>query len=168
MGGLRFFVPAGLAALLWLFFACEKGGGGTEATSTGTGAGGCPAMGPPQAQFILTIHAMVGPLPADTTLRVRWSAGAMPEFVLNDPSTHMTLDEGSNVVCEVAADAGTPPVLEELICELWTSGVTEIEVEATGHVTHLETLTADMIDDCDRPLQTQVDVELKVDLDAGP
>jgi hypothetical protein len=47
-------------------------------------------------------------------------------------------------------------------------GTTEIQVEATGHVSHSETLTPETLDQCDgRPVASEVEVELMIDLDAG-
>jgi hypothetical protein len=146
---------------------CREETGPPTAASTGTGEGGCPTQSAPAALFTLKVSAMRGPLPEDTTLQVRWSAGDEPQFVLSDPETWKTLEDGSNVVCDLAHDAGPPVDLLELSCELWTSGATEIEVTATGYVTHNETLTPKEIDGCDEPVPSDVEVNLVVDVDAG-
>ena len=159
-----FVLIAGTAVAL---FHCEENGNTATNTSTGTGEGGCPPQGPPAPLFTLKVTAMRGPLPEDTTLRVRWSAGDEPEFVLGQPDTWMTLEQGSNVVCQVPHDAGPPTDMTELVCELWTSGATEIDLTAQGYLPHNQTLTPKTIDECEDPVPSEVEVDLTLDLDAG-
>ena len=40
------------------------------------------------------------------------------------------LDQGGNVVCNVDPSQPPPTMLDKLVCTLWTSGATEIEVSA--------------------------------------
>jgi hypothetical protein len=148
------------------FFSCEEGTSSTTTTSGAGGAGGCP-LSQPEALFTVIVSARGEALPNDTTLSVRWSAGAEPTFILGDRDTWHTLDDGSNVVCDIDHDAGVPSDLEELRCELWTSGATEIEVGASGFVTYLETVTPEEREGCDHPIPSEVTVELVPDLDAG-
>ena len=156
-----------IAGITVALATCDKNEGTATNASTGTGEGGCPPQGPPAPLFTLKVTAMRGPLPEDTTLRVRWSAGDEPEFVLGEPATWMTLDQGSNVVCQVPHDAGPPTDMTELVCELWTSGATEIEIAAKGYVTHNETLTPKTLDECEDPVPSDVEVQLVLDVDAG-
>lgn len=129
-------------------------------------------MGPPEALFMLRVatddDAM---LPDDTTVTVRWSAGEEPAYVLNDPTTHKTLEDGSNVVCARAAmgagGAGQGGVQAvggggawALECELWTSGTTEVSVVATGYPETVETFKPETIDDCEMPVPSDVEVIL--------
>lgn len=169
MAWIRYALPAALVGLLVgsLFGACKGDGGDTSSSSAGSGEGGCPPVGPPEPLFTLRIAAADGPLPTDLALQVTWSANEEPRFELNDPTTWKTLEDGSNVVCDVDRDAGTPVDLVELSCELWTSGATLVEVTATGYVAYEETLTPELLDDCDVPLPSEVEVELAVDHDAG-
>ena len=129
------------------------------------GAGGCPTG--PVALYTLLMTATDGSLPSDMTLAVRWSAGEEPLFDLADPSTWQSVEDGSNVDCNVPAGA-TPPVdIEELRCELWTSGPTDVEVTAAGYLTVEETLTPPEVDECDVPVPSVTEVELSPDPDAG-
>lgn len=122
-------------------------------------------MGPPEALFTVVVRtADDALLPEDTTVSVRWSAGEEPTFVLDDPNTWKTLDDGVNLVCGVESDRAA---LSELRCELWTSGATEIEVTATGYVDLLETLTPAEKPGCDEPVPSEQELELIPDADAG-
>jgi len=146
--------------------ACEDPATPSKDGGTGQGgAGGCPAG--PQPLFTLTVTAEGGPVPADTSVRVTWSVGEEPAFVLGDPSTWKTLDDNVNVVCNV--DHGQPPPkdLKALVCQLWTTGATEVEVAATGFQTHDETFTPKQIDECDKPIPSDVAIALLPELDAG-
>jgi hypothetical protein len=133
------------------------GGGG------GGGEGGCPAQ--PKPLYTLTITAPGKPVPPDTTLHVVWSAGE-ETFALDNPSTWKTLDDGINVVCAVQRDAGPPTDLDELVCQLWTTGATEVEVTAKGYVQHEETLRPLESELCDA-VPAEVDVVLQPLADAG-
>lgn len=149
----------------------------SSSSSSSTGGGGCP-MGPPEALFTVRITTEEpGPLPTDTTVAVRWSAGEEPVYVLDDPTTHKTLEDGSNVVCTplqgaggaggqggaVAAAGGGGPLA--LSCELWTSGTTEITVIATDYPERVETLKPETIDDCESPVPSDVDLVLTTEPD---
>jgi hypothetical protein len=132
-------------------------------------------MGPPEALYQIVVATVSGePLPGDTTVAVRWSAGEEPVFVLNDPSTHKTLEDGSNVVCDVRGGggaggatsnggAGGAPALASLRCELWTSGTTEVTVTATGYEELVENLKPETVDGCDMPVPSEVELTLEVD-----
>ena len=116
--------------------------------------------------FTLLVTASDGPVPVDTTVKVRWSAGEEPSFQLDDPSTWKTLEQGSNLVCSV--DPGAPPTeLTTLECALWTSGATEVEISSTGYLTHEQTYAPKFADHCDDPIPSDISVELMRDLDAG-
>jgi hypothetical protein len=119
------------------------------------------------ALFTLHVTAANGNVPPDTTLRVRWSAGEEPLFVLSDPSTWGSVHEGANVECVVDRDASVPADLEELVCDLWTVGATDIEVSAAGYITAEETLTPAQREECDGPVPSDVDIKLEPDQDAG-
>jgi hypothetical protein len=165
----RYAFPVALVGLLVapLFGACDGGGGGSSSSSAGSGDGGCPPIGPPEPLFTIHIVAAAGSLPNDMTLQVTWSAGQEPLFALQDPESWKTLEDGSNVACDIDRDAGSPGDLEQLSCELWTSGATLVEVSGTGFVPFEETLTPEKLDDCEAPVPSDVDVELVVDHDAG-
>ncbi len=165
MGWKRYAGLWGVALALLLFWACEDGRPPTSDT-TGTGGGGCP-MGPPRALFTLKVHAADGPLPPDTTVHVKWTAGDEPPFVLSDKDTWKTVEDGSNVECDVDHDAPVPTDLHELRCELWTNSATEIEVTAMGYVPVEQTALPMERDGCDEPVPSEVEVELAVDTDAG-
>lgn len=133
------------------------GGGGTG------GVGGCPSE--LEAQFTLTITAADGALPESLRMTVTWSAGPEPEFVLADPNTHVGLED-SNVVCGVDPEV-EPEDRDSLVCKLWTSGATRVEVTADDYEPVDETFTPELIDDCDVPLPSDVEVELTPAMDAG-
>lgn len=155
-----------LAAALGLF-ACEEtdptGPGGT-ATGSG-GAGGCAIA--PQPIFTLTLTAKDGPLPPDTRIVVTWSAGEEPPFVLDDKETWKTLEDSVNIVCEVDASKPPPTDLEELVCKLWTSGATRVEVKAMGYMDHDQTFTPAQSELCDGPVPSAVSIAIEREVDAG-
>jgi hypothetical protein len=135
-----------------------------DAGSGTGGEGGCPVA--PEPQFRLTIHTVADtPVPSDTRLTVAWSAGNQV-FDLDDPSTWKSLEEG-NVVCAVDKDAGPPDDLAALVCHLWTTGATEIEVAAVGYQPLQQTLQPAEIEDCDTVPSSDVDVALEPMADAG-
>jgi hypothetical protein len=146
-----------LVLLVSAHAACESDPSSHGATTTGAGGegGGCPA--PAEPMLTLTISAVDGPLPPDTTLRVTWSAGHEPAFALDDPSTWQSLDEGANVVCDVDAKKAPP---SELRCELWTSGPTEVVIDAKGYAPVDETFSPKNTDACG-PVPTEVTVVLQ-------
>ena len=129
------------------------------------GAGGCPTG--PVPLYTLHLTAADGQVPPDLTLSVDWSAGNEPTFDLADPSTWKSVDDGSNVDCNVPAEATPPVSLDELRCELWTSGPTDVAVEAAGYLTVEKTLTPPEVDECDVPVPSVTEVELVRDPDAG-
>jgi hypothetical protein len=103
---------------------------------------------------------------------VTWSFGEEPEFKLDDPATWRTLEQNSNVVCHVDRDAAPPTDLDELVCELWTSGATNVKVGATGYLKNGEDGQGDTFqpaerEGCDGPVHSDVKVELLRDPDAG-
>ncbi|WP_437996372.1 hypothetical protein WMF26_35605 [Sorangium sp. So ce185] len=138
--------------------ACKAPGGGGDGGSGMGGADGCP-MGPRQAMFTIAVRARGAPVPSDTAVHVAWSAAEEPTFVLNDPSTWKTLDE-ANVVCAVDRAKPPPDALEELVCELWTAGVTRVEISGTGYQEFAQTLTPVMSDECEDFVPQEVDIEL--------
>lgn len=97
----------------------------------------------------------------DTTVTVRWSAGTEPAYVLGDDSTHLTLEDGSNLVCS-ASDEDMPLVVT---CELWTSGATEVEVTAVGYDDWVQTLTPEEMEGCDEPVPSETEVVLVETMD---
>lgn len=155
-----------LAAALGLFACEETGPAGPGGTASGSGgAGGC-AVGP-QPIFTLTLTATDGPLPPDTKILVTWSAGEEPPFVLGDKDTWKTLDDSVNIVCEVDASKPPPTDLEELVCKLWTSGATKVEVTAMGYSDHDETFTPAQNDQCEGPVPSAVSIAIEPEVDAG-
>jgi hypothetical protein len=162
--------PARLALLalavgLFGAAACKVSTSSTPNDAGAAGAGGCPVGSRPQ--FTLYVKAKNGPVPPDTTIVVRWSAAEEDPFVLCDPSTWKSADEGANVECDVARDAAPPVDLEELVCELWTSGATEVKVNATGYLPFDQTFTPQQIEQCKDPVPSDVQAELVRDPDAG-
>jgi len=139
---------------------------------TGTGGGGMDA-GPddcptgPEAMLNLTIKAASGPVPFDTVLQVSWSAGQEPPFDLDDPATWGTLDDGANVVCDVDPSASPPLMLDALVCHLWTSGVTQVDVTAVGYDPYDGTLKPDKSPTCGVPVPTAVAITLSPTADGG-
>jgi len=126
----------------------------------------CPAG--PVAMYNLMIHAAGGPVPLDLTLVVIWSAGAEPPFLLADPSTWGSLDQGANVVCDVDPQGAPPVDLAALSCHLWTSGPTYVAVAAKGYATYAGTLTPHQDPACDAPLPATIEVLLTPLGDGGP
>jgi hypothetical protein len=106
-------------------------------------------------------------VPPDTSLLVTWSTGEEPEFRLDDPSTWKTLEQNTNFVCDVERDAAPPTDLDELVCELWTSGATKVEANASGYLKAEQTFTPAEREGCDGPVPSDITVELQRDLDAG-
>ncbi|WP_437731150.1 hypothetical protein [Sorangium sp. So ce1335] len=145
--------------------ACDGAGGGGAGGAGIGGAGGCPT-GPREAMFTITVRAPGGPVPADTTVRVAWSAGEEPTFVLNDPTTWKTLDE-ANLVCAVDRAKPPPEALEALICELWTAGVARVEISGTGYEDLEQTLTPVMRERCEDFIPQKIDIELVPAVDGG-
>ena len=158
------------AAVCWtlLFGACQDETGIGGSTSGTAGAGGCHD-GPPEALFTIKVSQLnEEPLPPDTTVRVKWTAGEEPLFVLNDRESWKTLDDGSNVECQLDRDGPAPPSdLHELTCELWTNSATEVEVTAMGYLPLLETLQPMMLDGCEQPIPQIVELAIEIDTDAG-
>lgn len=124
----------------------------------------CPTG--PEAMLNLFIKSASGPVPWDTKVKVSWSAGVEPTFALSDKSTWMSLVDG-NVICDVNANEPPPKDLAELICHLWTSGATHVEVRASGYVTYSETLKAKTVEACKGPVPTDVAVKLAPVPDGG-
>jgi len=154
-----------VAALGLAFAACDGDSSGSGASSGGQGGeGGCPLA--PAPLFTLTVTAPGGSVPPDTHLVVRWSAAEEPLFALDDPSTWKSLDEGANVVCNVGGSA-PPEELDALVCELWTSGATEIEIGADHYVTQRETFTPPQSDLCEGPVPSAIAMALVREDDAG-
>ncbi|WP_437285350.1 hypothetical protein [Sorangium sp. So ce406] len=145
--------------------ACDGAGGGGAGGSGVGGAGGCP-VGPREAMFTITVRAPGGPVPRDTTVHVAWSAAEEPTFVLDDPTTWKTLDE-ANIVCAVDRAAPPPEALDALVCELWTAGVTRVEISGTGYEDFEQTLTPVMSEMCEDFIPQKVDIELVPAMDGG-
>lgn len=172
-------------ALVLSFFAAMLGGaiasapacgsGGTTASSSsssgagghaggGGAGGGCSTS--PEPSFKLAVRASKGYVPSDTTILVKWSAGTEPELRLDDPSTWKTLAE-ANLACSL--DPKNPPKeLDELDCEIWTSGATEIAISAKAYVGYDMTLTpTPATDQCMHPGPVPVKVVLVHEGDGG-
>jgi hypothetical protein len=138
-------------------------GGGTG--GQGGSGGSCPVG--PVATFTLAVTAADGPVPPDTSITVSWSAGQEPVFLLSDPTTWKTLDDGTNVVCHLDRTLPPPMDLTLLVCDLWTSGPTLVRVEAQDYATHEETFNPEMSEQCGGPIPTEIAVELMRPADAG-
>ncbi|MEZ4440374.1 MAG: hypothetical protein R3B72_14860 [Polyangiaceae bacterium] len=124
----------------------------------GAGMGGCPQVGAEPLYTLVITTESAGPLPVDASLAVKWSAGEEPLFVLADDTTWHSLEDGSNLVCDVTAPL--PEEVFELRCGLWTQGATEIEVTGTGYLPHLETLMPQTQEGCEEPIASEVAVVL--------
>jgi hypothetical protein len=151
-----------LAALI----GCASDGGSSSAgggSSGGDGGVDCPSG--PMAMLDVTVRAASGPVPPDTRVLVSWSAGAEPTFELDDPKTWGTPD--ANVVCDVDPDEPPPKDLAHLVCHLWTSGVTHVQVRASGYVPFEGMLKPKISAACKGPVPTDVSVTLKPVPDAG-
>ncbi|APR82029.1 Hypothetical protein A7982_07378 [Minicystis rosea] len=155
-----------LAFAIALVCGCSGG----SATDGGSGGGGgdagadCPNG--PVALLDLDIHAAMGPVPADTRVLVSWSAGAEPPFALDDPKTWGGLSDG-NVVCDVDPNAPPPTNLSSLVCHLWTSGVTHVQVKAMGYKSYEGMLKPKYSMACKGPIPTQVSITLAALPDGG-
>lgn len=137
----------------------------TPGTGGSGGAAGCPYA--PEALFTVHVTAADGAMPPDTVLRVRSSAGEEPAYDLADPESWTSADDGFVVECNVDRDATPPLELDELVCELWTSGVTELELAADGYVTLEETLSPAEREGCEGFVPSEAELELLRDVDAG-
>jgi hypothetical protein len=147
--------------------ACKESSPPPDAGTGGQGGSGgsCPVG--PVAMFTLTVTATDGPVPPDTSITVSWSAGQEPMFVLSDPTTWKTLDDGTNVVCHVDRMQPPPSDLAMLVCDLWTSGPTLVKLDAQGYETHEETFSPEMSEPCGGPVPTEIALELMRPTDAG-
>jgi hypothetical protein len=110
----------------------------------------------------LHIQATSGPVPADTKVSVSWSAGAESPFELDDPKTWASLADG-NVICDVDNNAPPPKDLAELVCHLWTSGATHVDVRAWGYVPFSKTLKPTTVEACKGPVPMDVPIQLALD-----
>lgn len=117
--------------------------------------------------FTLTIKAIDGLVPPDTSLEVAWSAGTEPIFKLNEPSTWKTLEQGTNVVCDVDSSSPPPEALPALVCRLWVSGAAQILILAKHYQPYADTLVPTMSEECHGPIPSDVTVEILPDVDAG-
>lgn len=139
-----------------------SGQGGASGTSGSTSAGGGGAGGclmTPKPTFTLQIRAKKGePVPPDTTVEVRWSAGVEPVFRLDDPTSWATL-ETANIVCDLDHDKPPPKNLSSLECDLWTSSPTEVQVSAKGYQPSKGTYSQAATAECS-PDPTPIEVDL--------
>lgn len=171
-----------LGSLVHPLVACSEG-----STGSGTGAGGGDGGGGGAAAcpdglsplFTLRVRGPGDALPLDLALDVTWSAGDEPTVSIDDPSSFGTSE--SNVICALVAptsdgegggeaattggEGGASADRGELLCELWTSGPTRVRVEAEGFVPIDETLAPETLDGCDRPVHSEVPLELVVEED---
>jgi hypothetical protein len=155
----------GVCGALFLIAACNDAlDPGVETAPGSEGAGGCDQS--PQPMLTLSLSASDGELPADTSIQVKWSAGTEPLLRLDDPSTWKSLEDGSNVICDLGDEPSKIPIAK-LTCQLWTSGATQITVEAAGYVRATETFSPEQSERCHGPVPTAVAMELQPDLDAG-
>jgi hypothetical protein len=157
--------------------ACSEGSGGTSAGAGGGDGGGGGAAACPDGLLPLFTLRVRGPgddLPDDLALDVSWSAGDEPTVSVDDPESYGTSE--SNVICALVAptfqgeggaqaattggEGGASADRGELLCELWTSGPTRVRVEAAGFVPIDETLAPETLDGCDRPVPSEVPLEL--------
>jgi hypothetical protein len=163
--GLISFSPIALIALAGCPSPSDNlaGGGGQ-----GDADAGCPSG--PMAMLHLHIKAVNGPVPPDTRLLVNWSAGAEPPFDLDDPATWGKPEDGGNVICEVDPALPPPKDLAELVCHLWTSGATHVQVRASTYQPYEGTLKPKVSATCEGPVPTAVSVSLwpMAAPDAGP
>lgn len=147
--------------------ACQDGppvGGGSAGGGQG-GAGGCPSG--PHASFRLTITAVDGAVPPDTALDVAWSVGKQT-FELDEQATWKSLVDG-NVVCDVDPNAPPPTGLKQLVCELWTTGPTDVTVRAKGYSDRQQTLAPKLSERCGGALTSDAALVLARPVpDAGP
>src|SRR5262245_8651404 len=117
-------------------FGCKHSGSPPNSAGGGNGGeGGCPVR-PPGPLFRRGIRTEGGSVPVDTRVVAQWSAADEPPFVLSDPTTWKTLDEGVNLVCQVDRSKPPPTDLSVLVCELWTSGAVNLLVDASGYQPH--------------------------------
>ena len=164
-------VPRGLLFLsltlaIALSCGCTEGNPASPGGGGGGGDAGADCPNGPVAMLDLDIEAAAGPVPSDTKLLVSWSAGAEPIFALDDPKTWSTLADG-NVVCDVDRSAPPPTDLPHLVCHLWTSGVTHVQVKADGHKPYDAMLKPKYSAACKGPVPTQVAIKLTVVPDGG-
>lgn len=158
-------------AFFVLPFALAGCGGGRQPPDDVDGGkvndAGCPLLGT-EPLFVIDIRADDGPVPADTEVAALWSAGAEPPFVLSDPATWKTLDDGVNLVCQVDRNAPPPVDLSALVCELWANGAVELSVTAVGYLPQKQTLEPLFDERCDAPLPMKHAILLsRMALDGG-
>jgi hypothetical protein len=169
-----------LGALLRPIAGCSERGEGTGTGAGGGDGGGGGAAACPDGLsplFTLRVRGPEDALPLDLALDVSWSAGDEPTVSVDDPDSYGTSE--SNVICAVVApttdgegggpaattggEGGGSPERGELLCELWTSGPTRVRVQAAGFVPIDETLAPETLDGCDRPVPSEVPLELVVE-----
>lgn len=141
--------------------------GNNSSTDTGGGDAGVECPSGPVAMLNVAVKAKSGPVPPDTRVLVSWSAGAEPAFDLDDPKTWSTLADGANVVCDVDPTQPPPKDLTQLVCHLWTSGVTHVQVRAAGYEPYESMLKPKYSAVCEGPVPTDVGVTLRPVPDAG-
>ena len=137
------------------------GGASVGGAGGSGGEGGCP-MDVPKPTFMVLIGEQGQVLPSDLQVRVKWSAGQEPAFILNEQATHGTLRD-ANFVCGVRppAQLGTMPVDGPLECELWTPGTTQLEVKAEGFAPFSEDLAPAYLEGCAQMETRVVEVTLE-------
>jgi hypothetical protein len=154
-------ITIALAALI----GCPPDGGSSSTGDIGGGDGGVSCPNGPMAMLNVIISAQSGPVPPDTRVLVSWSAADEPPFELDDPKTWGTLD--GNVVCDVDPKKPPPTDLAQLVCHLWTVGVTHVRVRATGYMPFEGMLKPKYSAACKGPVPTDVNVTLAPVPDAG-
>lgn len=115
----------------------------------------------PRALFELTLTASDGPVPPSTKIDVSWSAGPVPTFALDEPSTWKTIEqEQANLVCDVDASKPPPHDLAALVCHLWTGGATNVVVKAKGYTPFEQTYLPTYSDHCKSLVPTAIGIEI--------
>ena len=72
-----------------------------------------------------------------------------------------------SVVCGGHANGPAQKDLAELVCHLWTSGATHVDVRAWGYVPYTKTLKATTSEACKGPVPTDVPIKLSPTLPAS-
>lgn len=97
--------------------------------------------------------------PASTSATATGTAGSGGGYDAGGGSPSSTTGGPSSTS---GGEGGAAPS-DELVCELWTSGPTRVRLDATGFVPFDETLPPATSDSCERPVPSEVDVELVVE-----
>ncbi|MFO0569354.1 MAG: hypothetical protein U0263_27090 [Polyangiaceae bacterium] len=138
----------GQSGLLWAALIA----GAAVVASCSTDDGEQPKPCTVSAAFDLTVRAVAGPLPTDTTIEVKYGGG-IETYRVDQGMTGQEV-----VLCDdelpEAGDAGKQ--VELVHCKLWTQGAASVTVTATGFPTVEEDLEAKASGKCIKTVPVEI------------